>query len=94
MELAEQPGAMLHGTRLGDHRLPGDTVDRVQLDPASGEQLPARADQAETLDLLGIAPGGRENQHRPARDPPPHNRDLALEPVGEPPFAMSSRNHS
>src|SRR5258707_15032666 len=87
MKLAEEPGSVLRGARPGDHRLPGDAVDRVQLDPARGEQLPARADQAESLNLLGITPGGRENQHRAAGDPPPHDRDLAMEPVGEPSLA-------
>src|SRR5258708_35437044 len=82
MEPAEEPGSVLCRACPGDHRLPGDAVDRVQLDPARGEQLPARAGQAETLNLLGTTPGGRENQHRAAGAPPRHDRTLPLEPVG------------
>jgi len=85
MELVEQPHAVVGRAIFRDHRPPGDAVDRVQLDPALGQQRPARVDQAEPLDLLGVAARGREDQHWPAERAPPRDGYLGLDAVGVPP---------
>ena len=58
-----------------------DAVDGVELDPAGVEQLAAGVDQVEALDLLGVAAGGREHQHRRAEVAPAHDVDVALDPL-------------
>ena len=69
---------------FADHRLAGDAVAGVELDPARLDQRPAGADQAVALDLLGVAARGREDQHRGAVVAPPGQTDRLLQPLGVP----------
>ena len=81
-ELEELP---LHPRLVGGVALAGeqdptvDAVDRVQLHPTGLDQVAARLDEEEALDLLAVAPGSREHQDGRAEGPPADHRDVPLD---------------
>ena len=81
-ELEELP---LHPRLVGGVALAGeqdpavDAVDRVQLHPPGLDQVAARLDEEEALDLLAVAPGGREHQDGRAERAPADHRDVPFD---------------
>ena len=76
LELVEQPAPVLRRACVRGHRPAGDAVARVDLDPARVDERPEVGDQVVPFDLLGVATGGREHQHRYAVVAPPREGDL------------------
>ena len=83
-ELAQQPFPMADAALPGQERPAVRAVAGVELHPALGQQRTARVDEVEALDLLGVAAGRREDQHRRAERAPPGHRHLALEAARPP----------